>query len=126
MDDLTAFFGEPISTYIRAQAIEDGVLVEVPADVLAEAGFRFPIALTAAAWVEAIQVTEDSPAGQDEAGRLWDVLTVLKFAIKRGQGGDTIRFPVSVSKKGGRRRVNLVSKCGPGDQMEPVITIDVE
>ena len=125
-DEMIEMFGEPISTYSRAQAIDDGVLVEVPADLLAEASFRFPIAFTASAWVEAVQVTEDSPAGQDEAGRLWDVLTVLKFAINRSRGGDTLRFPVSVAKRGGRRTVKLVSKVGPGDHMEPVITIDVE
>jgi len=127
MDDLTAIFGEPISVYTRAQAIEDGVLVEVPADLLAESGFRIPIALTAAAWVEAVEPTKrEAQAGQDVTGRLWDVLTVLKFAINRSRGGDTIRFPVSVAKECGRRTVKLVSKVGPGDRMEPVVTIDLE
>ena len=37
-----------------------------------EAGIRWPVALTAAAWAQCVAV----PAGvvcQDEAGRLWDV-----------------------------------------------------
>ena len=42
-----------------------------------EAGFKYPVTLTAAAWAKCVAV----PAGvlcQDEPGRLWDVLTMLR------------------------------------------------
>ena len=35
----------------RAQAIEDGVLVDV-SDIAKEAGFRYPVALTSALWAD--------------------------------------------------------------------------
>ena len=44
-------FGEPIARYTRRQAIEDGVLVDLmqPETVgfVREAGFKFPVAMTA-------------------------------------------------------------------------------
>jgi len=42
MSDLTEIFGAPISIYTRAQAIEDGMLVALPADV--RTPFKYPVA----------------------------------------------------------------------------------
>jgi hypothetical protein len=39
-----------------------------------EAGFKYPVALTAAAWAKCVAVPPGALC-QDEAGRLWDVLT---------------------------------------------------
>ncbi len=61
-----------IHRYTRADALRDGVLIDV-STTAAEAGIRYPVALTCAAWARCVAV----PAGlgcQDEAGRLWDVL----------------------------------------------------
>ena len=46
---MTEYFGEPISIYTRAQAIEDGVLVDV-SESAREAGFKFPVAVTRTVW----------------------------------------------------------------------------
>ena len=43
------FFGDVIFTYTRAQALADGVLIDAGA-LAQEAGFRLPVAITAAAW----------------------------------------------------------------------------
>ena len=51
MNSLTEIFGEPISTYTRAEAIEDGVLVDV-SETAAEAGITFPVAITRRLWTE--------------------------------------------------------------------------
>lgn len=40
---------EVIHAYTRAQAIEDGVLVDL-SDLAREAGFRFPVAVTLGVW----------------------------------------------------------------------------
>ncbi|WP_437203407.1 DUF6573 family protein [Planctomicrobium sp. SH664] len=110
-----------IFAYTRKQAIEDGTLVDV-SDLAKEAGFKFPVAITAAAWTAAVEVPFNAP-GQDETGRLWDVLNVLRFSII-GRDESEIRFCVSVVGSGGTsRRVDLKSICGPGDNAEPVITI---
>src|ERR1019366_6309710 len=42
-------FGEVISSYSRAQAIEDGVFVDVSATAK-EAGIKFPVAMTRTVW----------------------------------------------------------------------------
>ena len=68
-----------IHRYTRADAIRDGVLIDVTA-AAREAGFRYPVALTTAAWAKCGAVPP-GVACQDEAGRLWDVLTMLRFAI---------------------------------------------
>ena len=71
-----SFFGNVISTYTRAQAIEDGVLVDV-GSTAQEAGFKWPVALTVGAWADCVAWTEDDSRQQvyqDESGRLWDVL----------------------------------------------------
>jgi type I site-specific restriction endonuclease len=45
-DPVTKLFGEVISTYTRAQALEDGVLVDAGA-MAHEADFKWPVAITA-------------------------------------------------------------------------------
>jgi hypothetical protein len=82
-----------IHRYTRADALRDGVLVDV-SQTAREAGFKFPVALTRAAWERCVAV----PPGvvcQDEAGRLWDLLTMLRFAV-RGSNGSEVRFGVHV------------------------------
>jgi hypothetical protein len=64
---------------------------------------------------------------QDEAGRLWDVLFLLRFAI-RGSDGDAreVRFGVHARNDNRRRTpplVRLKAVCCPGDDGEPVITV---
>jgi hypothetical protein len=134
-------FGELIYSYSRAQAIEDGVLVDLndPSftfrpglNICAEAGIKYPIAMTVAAYSATVsEPGTPLPPGQDISGRLWDVLTMFKVAAK--QGGEEIRFPVSVVNwvsvdgerinRTKRETVILKAICGPGDSAEPVITV---
>jgi hypothetical protein len=121
---------EIISTYTRAEAIEDGVLVDMMqgelGEAVREAGFRFPIAMTEAAFSKCVALTPAAErAGNDINGRWWDVLWMLRQAIVRqGPGGWTLRFEVRCVVESVRpSRVQLKSVMGPGDQGEPVITI---
>ncbi len=114
-----------IHRYTRAEAIRDGVLIDVSATAR-EAGFTYPVALTAAAWARCVAV----PPGvlcQDEAGRLWDVLTMLRFAVHRqSNAASEVRFGVQVRNDNRERTpplVRLKALCGPGDQGEPVVTV---
>ena len=72
---------EVIYSYSRAQAIEDGVLVDV-SEMATEAGFKHPTALTRAVWDDCVRVPEGL-SDQDEEGRLWDVLWMSAFAIRK-------------------------------------------
>jgi hypothetical protein len=113
-----------IHSYTRADALRDGVLIDVSATAK-EAGMQYPVALTAAAWAKCVAV----PPGvlcQDEAGRLWDVLWLLACAARRGAGGPEVRFCVHVRNDNRERTpplVRLKAVCGPGDDGEPVVTV---
>lgn len=122
---------EIIHSYTRAQALEDGELVDVSA-AAKEAGFVFPTAITHGAWAQCVEWTEaDSrrQVHQDRSGRLWDVLSVARFAIMaaRRTGASVLQFKVSCVPRGGRatrpRTVALLVHIGPGDRAEPVMTI---
>ena len=110
-----------IHRYPRADVLRDGVLIDVSATAR-EAGFKYPVALTAAAWVKCVAVPS-AVSCQDEAGRLWDVLWLLACAARRGAGGPEVRFCVHVRNDNRERTpplVRLKALCGPGDQGEPV------
>jgi hypothetical protein len=138
MDDLTHIFGDVISSYTRAQAIEDGYLIDLGTfsfrpnlTVLQEVGIKFPVSMTRAAYSRAVQEDgRDLPPSQDLSGRTFEVVYMLKQAIKRSAGGSEIRYSLSVinwrtatGQSVKRQAVQLKALCGPGDDGEPVITI---
>jgi hypothetical protein len=109
--------------YTRAQAIADGVLVDVSATAR-EAGIRWPVALTRAVWERCVSVLR-GVCCQSEAGRLWDVLFLLALAARRCDGAE-VRFAVHVRNDNRERTpplVRLKAVCGPGDEGEPVLTV---
>ena len=115
---------EIISSYSRAEALDDGVLVDVT-EAAREVGIRFPVAMTAAAWSTCVAMT---PAAEraccDERGRLHDVVWMLLCAIRRSRSGREVRFEalcVTTSRR--PTRISLRSVVGPGDDGEPVITL---
>ncbi len=110
-------FGEVIASYSRAQAIEDGVLVDVT-ETAREAGIRYPVALTQAVFERCVALPSRYRGFEDERGRLWDVLGMFRFAA-RATSGDTLRYRLKVSG----RLVTLKAMIGPGDTADPVITI---
>ena len=123
-------FGEVISTYTRAQAIEDGVLID--AGVMAqEAGFKWPVALTAAVWADCVAWSDEDSGKQvhqDLAGRMWDVVFMASQAIRTARGsGDRLLFQFCrVPRDGHSTKAELVTLkliVGPGDQGEPVVTV---
>ncbi|MCF8012214.1 MAG: hypothetical protein K9L17_13400 [Clostridiales bacterium] len=116
---------EIISVYTRREAIEDGQVIDVT-KMAKEAGARIPTALTAAAWAEAVSVTEElETQGQDENGRLWDVLTMFTHAARNNKNSSELTYTVLVVKKPGRKpeKVTLKAVIGPGDDGKPVFTI---
>jgi len=123
MNETAGIFGEVIYSYTRAQAIEDGVLVDVT-EMAKEAGIRHPVAITANAWHTWIVPDKRSEAyGQSWPGRLWDAFMVFRHAAKN-TAEDTLYFSVLFIMKARQRRMGTFKAvCGPGDNGEPVITI---
>lgn len=128
-----------ISQYTRADAIEDGVLVDLmqhptpeepDVDDLAElvrtAGFRWPIAMTAEAFGRYVELSPAAKrAGCDIKGRLWDVLWMMKQAIRRSrEGGTELRFTfLCVTERVRPTLCTLKLVTGPDDNGEPCMTI---
>jgi hypothetical protein len=122
-------FGAVVFTYSRADALEDGILVDV-SEIAKEAGFLLPVAVTAALWGDINNIPEGS--GQDVNGRLWDVLTMASHAVHVAvaQGGgrtNTLRYQVILTLPGGASEdeslYSIKSVIGPGDDGKPVFTL---
>ncbi len=110
-----------VYSYSRAQAIEDGVLVDLT-ELAKEAGFKIPVAITSSIY-ELLNDTHQ--AGQSFEGRAWDLLTVLHFEIMRSKSTDIIYFApyFNATCHSEPKPYRFWAKCGPGDNHEPVITV---
>jgi hypothetical protein len=117
-----------IDVYTRAQAIEDGVLMDI-SEWAREYGIVFPVAVNDSVWALIADPNGMKCAGQSIRGRGLDVVAMLALYIRRSQGGSVIHFPVifatGISRRGNEIRGTywLKAVCGPGDESEPVITI---
>jgi len=126
-----SFFGDVISTYTRAQAIEDGVLIEI-SPLAKESGFNeWPVAMTAGAWADCVAWSDrdsQTQVYQDQSGRLYDVIFMAFQAICLSREiGDRLLFRLyRVPRDGHSTDAGLTTLkliVGPGDSGEPVITI---
>ena len=117
-------FGPVIYSYTRSQAVADGVQVEVT-KTAKEAGISFPVFLTRTVFDAYVAVPPDVQ-GQDEAGRLWDVCWMLRFAILRSRGGNRVPVALYVRNDNTRAKlVTLIAQCGPLDMDDPQPAITV-
>ena len=116
-------FGEVIYAYSRSQAVADGVQVDVT-KTAQEAGIQFPMFLTRAVFDQYVAVPP-GVTGQDEAGRLWDVVLMTRFAILRARPG-VYRLPIALYVRNDNRAarlVKLIAVCGALDLDDPQPTI---
>ena len=137
-DAMRELFGEPIHTYTRAQAIEDGQLIDV-STTAREAGIVWPVAMTCAAWGDCVAWSDADDkrkgySGQGEAGRLWDVCWMLSLVLLRAARQGLQASPahpmyvelLRVPREGRGikpRLVHLKFIVGPGDDGRPCITV---
>ena len=118
---------EIIFSYLREDALEDGVLVDV-SEMAKEAGFRFPVAITQDLHATITPNDTEKSYGQSYDGRLWDVLWM---AIVAGRQSEASRIHYNMILAEGKldasrlkqRTLTLLADVGPGDHGEPVITI---
>ena len=109
-----------IHSYSRAEALADGVLVDV-SEMAQEAGFKVPVAITSAVWADVNDIPKSKQGIQDVEGRLWDILWVASV-LARQADGDQLNFRIHMDL-GRKKNYYLRSVIGPGDHAEPVITI---
>ncbi len=128
---LTSLFSndEIIFAYTRADAISDGVLVELSDQIVSEAGIKVNVAMTRAVWDDYLSPSYlDELPGQSVEGRIWDLLWMFGCAARRSRHASTIQFRVlfvTLKESGSiiTDDVLLKAVCAPGDESEPVITI---
>jgi hypothetical protein len=120
------FFGPIVYSYTRAQALADSVLVDVT-EMAKEAGFKLPVAITAALESRLTPTKADQGLGQDYDARLWDLLWVAAFTIRLAdRGTDSVTFTVvlqEVEAKSGQPQntdLRIRAVCAPGDEAEAV------
>lgn len=118
----------------RAEGLRDGTLVDVT-ETGREAGFKVPVAITAAIQEQCVRWTGDDGrrrprVHQDEDGRLWDVLWMgacrSREIARSGRHAPAALFQVIVVPRPGhgRRRLRTLKLViGPGDAGETVATI---
>ena len=117
-----------ISIYTRAQALQDGCLIDV-SELAREAGFKWPIAVTDNLYhsyiVPALALIAE---GQSITGRLWDVLMVLRHAIRSSKDDTYLRITVLFQMSPGAAPIpiELVSVAGPDDDGSPCLTLMLE
>ena len=122
MNDL---FGDVISSYSQAQAIEDGVLGVVDAKISREAGFTIPVLATSAVFALLDPKKGAKGNGQSFDGRAWDMLYMLRNAIRRGITDDCSTVTYKCIFLVGRKQVvtTLRAVCGGDDNGAPCITV---
>jgi len=118
-------FGEVIYSYTRSQAVADGVQVELT-KTAQEAGIRFPVFLTRAVY-DAYVTVPPGVSCQDEAGRLWDLMTMTRLPSSAAAPVVTV-LPVALYVRNDNRAprlVRLIATCGALDidDPQPAITL---
>lgn len=111
----------------RAQLLADGALVDVTT-IAGEAGFKVPVAVTRGVWERHVRVPEGDDSGQDQEGRLWDVVWMAGFGARSSVDESRIAFKLISSANEGRKlgpavETKLVLVLHGGDAAEPVMTI---
>ena len=93
-EEMTEIFGEPIYVYTAEQAVEDGALVRVPAELS-----RAPIYLSRALF-EKVEVPTGMEGTQDLMGRMADVVQMARLAFSGGDPQDMMRTNIRVILRG--------------------------
>lgn len=118
-----------VHVYTRRQAIEDGVLVDLMqgemGELVREAGYVVPVAMTAEAFHKYVELSPAAAeAGCDLKGRLWDILIMLRYAVRRSRGQNTLTFDfLCVTDRPKPQWCTLKAVMGPDDDGGPCLTL---
>lgn len=122
---LVEIFGAPISTYSRAQAIDDGFLVDLMQDEMTSVckqHYKFPIACTIAVFEVMQRAVENPRYCNSYAGILHDMLWMSR-CMGRKVDESTVMFRVIIQGAGRSKYHDFKLAVGPNDDGSPCITI---
>jgi len=108
-----------IFCYTWDDAISDGTFIRVEDKIAQEAGFKWPIAVTATLYNKYIKPKKET----DGTGRMWDILNMFRYTIHNQDNKNKSRCDFTV--KLGRENVTLWAtvEARTPQNPEPVITI---
>jgi hypothetical protein len=115
-----------ISVYTRAQAIEDGVLVDATISDLAEVSrqhYKYPIAMTSEVFTIMQRSVKNRRYCNDYRGVWHDILWMSKRNVISRPDPTTVLFTVKITGAGRRQLYTFKMVCGPGDDSSPVLTL---
>jgi hypothetical protein len=119
------FFGPAIVSITRKQLLAEGAQVDV-SEMAAEAGFTIPVFMTDTVFNAYVKVPEGVDM-QDEDGRLWDILWMLRCRIT-ASNAQTERLPFQLYVRNDNKRARLVTLhavCGAVDIDNPAPSITI-
>lgn len=122
MNTMEDIFGEVISTYTRAQAIEDGVLVDMNQKEFNEISrqhYKYPIACTIEVFSIMEKVVTAKNSTCDYKGIWHDVCWIARSPLAKVVDETTRLFQVKI----GRKKHIMKMVCGPNDDMSPCLTV---
>lgn len=116
---------EIISCYTRAQALTDGVLIDISAEAQ-KYGFKLPTAITANLYHQYLEVPEGlaGAEGQSLDGRMHDLLNMARLAALGSRNESRTSFgTMFLMEPETYETARIILDIGPGDDGEPVLTI---
>src|SRR5689334_16502486 len=116
---------EVISRYTRADAIQDGTLIDLTANFseISSQLYKFPVACTASVWAIVEAAVANKKHCNDFAGVVWDILWMSQKGIVRKIDESQHIFRVIITGVGQQRQHDFKIICHGGDEAEPVLTI---
>ena len=114
-----------IYKYTRAEAIEDGVLIDQPLTGLAhQYGINFHCAMSQALYALIKPPGTGEEVTKEIEWRMWDMLTMFRDAVWYDQNkSHQLTFVFGLTKRPGQfEEITVKAVCGPGDDETPVLT----
>ena len=123
--EIREMFGDVIYAYTRADAIEDGTLVDMTEWASSDkgfiGGFSCPVAITRSVFADLENIPPSKRGYQSVRGRAHDLLWMASLAARKG-GSAAILFQM-ILHVGRKSKKVLKMVVGGGDNGEMVITI---
>ena len=112
---------EVIDAYTQAQAIDDGVLIDV-SDQARALGLSHSFAVTASAWAECVLLPSGESGTEREAERVKALIVRATQELDQS-GGNDVWFSVTTGQPEGTEAVELRAVLWSGDDAKPVCTV---
>jgi hypothetical protein len=114
-----------VHRYTRAQALEDGFLVDLNQFIpVHESGYKFPTACTRTVWEIIEKAVKNKKHGNDHKGIIWDILSMSRMNMKKRWDTGAL-FQVLITGAARRTIFTFKIECEAGDDLAPVFTISL-